>query len=58
MTPNQTRSLPSIKAGVTCWNNAISGVDTDADIPDTSTVRPGDRLPYIRIGFPMKRHRP
>ncbi len=58
MTPNQARSLPGIKAGVTCWNNAISGSDNDADIPDTSPARPVDRLPYIRTGFPMKRHRP
>jgi hypothetical protein len=58
MSPNQTRRLPGIKAGLTCWNNAISGVDTDADIHPTSTARPGDRLPHIRIGFSQERHRP
>ncbi|MDH6238566.1 hypothetical protein H4V99_003372 [Cryobacterium sp. CG_9.6] len=58
MTPNQTRSLQGIKAGVTCWNNAISGVDTEADIHPTCTVRPSDRVPHIRIGFSHERHRP
>lgn len=58
MTPKQARRLSSIEAGVTYWNNAISGSDIDADIPDTSATRPVDRLPHIRTGFSTKRHRP
>jgi len=58
MIPNQTHEFPGVKAGLTCWNNAISGVDTDVDIPDACTVRPGDRLPHIRIDFSDERHRP
>lgn len=58
MTPNQARRLSGIKVGLTCWNNAVSGVDNNADIHPTSTDRPGDRLPHIRIGFSHERHRP
>lgn len=58
MTSHQARNVPGMKVGVTCWNNAISGVDANADIHPTSTDLPGDRLPHIRTGFSHERHRP
>lgn len=44
MTPNQARRRPVIEAGVTCWDNAVNGLDSDVDTPDTSTTRPVDRF--------------
>ncbi len=54
MTPNQTRRLPGMKVGVTCWNNAMSGVDNNAAISDPARPAPVTVCRISEPDFHMK----